>query len=87
MNKIWFYSIGINLLAFLLTGWDKYSAIKGNWRIKENSLLGIALIGGSLGELLGMILFHHKTKKQKFQILIPLFLLINIFIYTKILLK
>lgn len=78
------YIIGINLLSFILMGWDKYSAIKGYWRISESNLLGISLLGGSIGTFLGMILFHHKTKKILFQILVPLFIILNIYIYWKI---
>ena len=79
--------IGINILSFILMGWDKYCAIKKLYRISETNLLGLSLLGGSIGTLLGMIIFHHKTKKKHFQIIIPLFLLINIYIYTKILLN
>ena len=81
------FIIGINILSFILMGWDKYCAINKHYRISENNLLGVSFLGGSIGTLLGMIIFHHKTKKKIFQILIPLFLLINIFIYTKILLN
>lgn len=42
----------INLLAFLMYGLDKRNARKGRWRIPENTLLGVAFIGGSLGALL-----------------------------------
>ena len=78
------YFIGINLLAFLLMGWDKYCAIKKHWRISENNLIGLSLIGGSIGTLLGMIIFHHKTKKLKFQVLVPLSLIWNIYLFYKI---
>ncbi len=81
MNQTIYYLIGINIVSFLVMGWDKYSAIKNHWRIKENTLLGLAFIGGSAGTLLGMFIFHHKTKKRKFQILVPIFLIINILIY------
>ena len=85
MNQIWYYIIGINLFSFFLMGWDKYSAIKNLWRVSENNLLGVSLIGGGVGSLLGMILFHHKTKKKRFQIGIPLTIIINIYIFSKIL--
>ena len=74
------YIIGINLISFILMGWDKYCAKKHYWRISEYNLLGLALLGGALGTLLGMITFHHKTKKKQFQILIPLFIIINIYL-------
>lgn len=78
MNNLLYYIIGINILSFLLMGYDKYSAIKKNWRISENSLIGISLLGGSIGSYIGMFIFHHKTKKKRFLIGIPLCLIINI---------
>ena len=78
------YFIGINILSFIIMGWDKRCAIKNNWRISENNLIGLALIGGSIGTLLGMIIFHHKTKKLKFKILIPLSIIINILVFINI---
>ena len=76
--------VGINILSFLLMGWDKYSAIKHYWRVPENSLIGISLIGGALGTLLGMILFHHKTKKTRFLVEIPLCIIENIYLLMKL---
>ena len=73
--------LGINILSFILMGIDKYKAIKNNYRISENTLLLISILGGGIGSLLGMILFHHKTKKLKFQILVPISILINIYLY------
>jgi uncharacterized membrane protein YsdA (DUF1294 family) len=66
-------------------GIDKYKAIKNNYRISENTLLLISILGGGIGSLLGMILFHHKTKKLKFQILVPISILINIYLYKTLL--
>ena len=64
----------INALAFLLMLADKQRAKKHRWRIPEAVLLGAAAIGGSVGALFGMWLFHHKTRKAKFFITIPLLL-------------
>ncbi len=75
------YFVGINILSFLLAGWDKYSAIKHNFRISEKSLFGISILGGAIGLYLGMIIFHHKTKKKNFQIGIPLCILWNIYLF------
>lgn len=72
------YLIIINILSFSLMGIDKYKAITNKWRISEYTLFGLSLLGGSLGTLLGMLTFHHKTKKNSFRILIPIFLIINI---------
>ena len=68
----------VNLLAFILYGIDKFKAKKGAWRIPEASLLLVAFLGGSLGALLGMELFRHKTKHAKFKVLVPLFLILHI---------
>ena len=73
--------LGINLLSFILMGIDKLKAIKNTYRISENTLILISIIGGGIGTLIGMILFHHKTKKLKFQILVPISILINIYLY------
>lgn len=63
------YLLIINLFAFYLYWNDKRRAIKGKWRIPENTLLGVAAIGGSIGALIAMNLFHHKTKKWKFKLI------------------
>ena len=64
----------VNIVAFAAYGIDKRKAQKGRWRIPESTLLLLAFFGGSLGALLGMRAFHHKTKHLKFKILVPLFL-------------
>ena len=64
----------INALALLLMLADKQRAKKHRWRIPEAVLLGAAALGGSVGALFGMWLFHHKTRKAKFFITIPLLL-------------
>jgi len=68
---LYIYFIGINLLTFLLFGLDKYQAVRHGFRVPERVLLGTSALGGALGGLLGMLLFHHKTKKAKFRIWIP----------------
>lgn len=62
----------INVLAFALYGIDKRRARTHHWRIPERRLLSIAWLGGALGALLGMGIFHHKTKHMVFRICIPL---------------
>ena len=56
------YLVMINVLSFFIMGLDKVKAKKQRYRISENTLLFIALIGGSLGSYLAMYCFHHKTK-------------------------
>ena len=60
------YLIIINLIAFALYGTDKSKAKRGKWRISEKTLIGIALIGGSVGAFLGMHAFRHKTRHWYF---------------------
>ena len=71
--------IGINVVAFLIFGWDKrQSSRPGAPRIAERTLLGVALCGGALGALLGQQVFRHKTQKQPFRTLLWLAAVINI---------
>lgn len=62
----------MSVLAFLLFGWDKLMAKLGHARIPEILLLGVALFGGGIGALIGMLLFRHKIRKRPFPVLIPL---------------
>ena len=71
------YLIGINILTFLIFGADKWKAKRDKWRIPEDTLIWLAIVGGSIGALLGMYLFRHKTKHRKFQIGIPVILLVQ----------
>ena len=66
MDFLTIYLIVINVITFLIYGLDKRSAIKDRWRISEQSLIGLGFIGGPLGALLGMKIFHHKTRKWYF---------------------
>ena len=77
MTLLWYYILAVNLAAFCVYGIDKYKAVKGWWRIPESTLLGIALIGGSIGAWAAMQLFRHKTKHWQFKILVPLFFVIQ----------
>ena len=77
----------INLLTFIVYGADKRRARKGKWRVPEKTLFLLPLLGGSIGALLGMRVFHHKTKHWYFVWGIPAILLARIalavWIYTK----
>lgn len=68
----------INFIAFIMFGIDKRKAKKNKWRIPEATLMAISLLGGSVGGLLGMKVFRHKTKHPKFYIGIPAILIIQI---------
>ena len=80
MNKLIIYYIIINILTFILMGYDKKNAIKKKERIPEMTLFTLSFMGGGRGTLLGMLVFHHKTKKLKFLILIPISIIIHIFL-------
>ena len=72
------YLIIINLIAFLAMYLDKRKARYGKWRIPEQSLLILALIGGSIGAIIGMYTFRHKTKKLRFSVGFPIILILQI---------
>lgn len=72
------YLIIINLVGFLAMLVDKYKAKKKLWRIPEATLLGIALVGGSIGSLVGMYTVRHKTKHPKFTLGIPVILAVQV---------
>lgn len=72
------YLFIINLLGFFIMFIDKQRAIHKEWRIPEKTLLGISILGGTIGMLIGMSSFNHKTKHKKFTIGVPFILLIQI---------
>ena len=78
MKTILLLLLAVNLVSFALYGLDKLKARRGLWRIRESTLLLVALLGGSLGALLGMEVFRHKTKHWTFKLLVPLFLVLHI---------
>ncbi|WP_294160736.1 DUF1294 domain-containing protein [uncultured Selenomonas sp.] len=62
----------INGIAFVMYGVDKYKSMHHKWRIPESTLILLAIAGGSIGAMLGMQVFHHKTKHLKFKYGVPL---------------
>ncbi len=72
-----YYLFVINVITFAAFGLDKRKAKKRKFRIRESVLHGLALIGGSLGAMAGMFLFHHKTRKPAFRIGIPVLFLLQ----------
>ena len=77
-NVLLYYLIVINIVTFLVYGIDKWKAKQGSWRISEATLLILAVIGGSIGALLGMQVWRHKTMHKKFKYGLPLILIIQI---------
>lgn len=68
----------LNVFGFIQFGVDKKRAQKRKWRISEASLFATALLGGSIGCIVGMKVFRHKTKHKSFIIGMPLILLLQI---------
>ncbi|MBD5335729.1 MAG: DUF1294 domain-containing protein [Bacteroides sp.] len=64
------YFISANLVALFLFGYDKHCAKKRLWRVPEITLLTSAVIGGAAGAWAAMSLFHHKTRKTRFWIVV-----------------
>lgn len=81
------YLIAINLVTFFIYGIDKLKAKRGKWRIPESMLLTLAVVGGSIGALLGMLVFRHKTKHKKFIIGVPLILAAQVALLIAIMAK
>ncbi|MCC8162786.1 MAG: DUF1294 domain-containing protein [Lachnospiraceae bacterium] len=77
------YFIIVNLVGFALMGIDKRKARKHLWRIPEKTLFLASIIGGSVGTLLGMYVFHHKTKHWYFVVGMPLILIVHIILFVK----
>ena len=82
------YLLLINAAAFLLMLADKRKAKKNRWRIPERTLIGSAVLGGSVGALLGMYTFRHKTRHLKFTLGVPAILIaqlaLTVFLIAKI---
>ncbi|HKM05332.1 MAG TPA: DUF1294 domain-containing protein [Lachnospiraceae bacterium] len=78
------YILIINFVGFSMMGIDKKKAIKQTFRIPESSLFTVAMIGGSIGSILGMQLFRHKTRRWYFVYGMPAILIIQIIIFLVI---
>ncbi len=74
MSYLISYLLLINAFAFLLMHMDKKKAHAHKWRVSEAALLSAAALGGSVGTLLGMYFFHHKTRHKKFTRGVPVIL-------------
>ena len=72
------YLAVINVVAFFMYGIDKWKAKRSKWRVPEATLLGLAVLGGSIGAWLGMKAWHHKTLHKKFRYGVPLILIAQI---------
>ena len=75
LNIALIYLVIINVVTFFMYGIDKWKAKKSKWRIREAALLGLAVLGGSIGAWLGMKVWHHKTLHKKFRYGVPFILI------------
>ncbi len=74
------YLVIVNIAAFLAMCMDKRKAERGKWRIPEKTLFLLSFAGGSIGAIVGMYTFRHKTKHTKFVIGMPVILMIHLVI-------
>ena len=82
MVYLLYYLILINIIGLWSMGEDKRRAIKKHYRLSERTLFGIAWAGGSIGSLIGMYVFRHKTKHWTFKLGIPLIFIAQILIFS-----
>lgn len=75
------YFVLINAASFILFLADKRKAKKDRWRIKESTLHMVSFLGGAVGSIAAMILFHHKVRKPRFVIITLIALIFNVFAY------
>ncbi|PTT24092.1 DUF1294 domain-containing protein [Chryseobacterium sp. HMWF028] len=74
----------MNLITFGVFGFDKWQAKKQQWRVSENTLLGISLLGGIIGAASGMIIFNHKVSKKSFLMKFILVVLIDLVLFYRL---
>ena len=70
--------LAMNVVTFYMYGVDKWKAKKSKWRIREAALLGLAVLGGSIGAWLGMKVWHHKTLHKKFRYGVPAIIIVQL---------
>jgi uncharacterized membrane protein YsdA (DUF1294 family) len=72
------YLVAVNVVTFFMYGIDKWKAKRSKWRIREAALLGLAVLGGSVGAWLGIKVWHHKSMHKKFKYGIPIIIIAQI---------
>ncbi|TGC08909.1 DUF1294 domain-containing protein [Methanolobus halotolerans] len=80
------YLLLVNILTFSLMGMDKRKAKRNERRIPEKTLFMWAVVGGTIGSIIGMYFFRHKTRHPSFKIGLPFILLVQIFVFIRFLL-
>ena len=74
---LYLYFAVISLTAVIVTIADKIRAVKDKWRVSENALMIIALLGGGISMYITMLIIRHKTRKLKFMLGIPLIIILE----------
>ncbi len=87
LKEIVIYLMVVNAIGFLAMGIDKFKARNRIWRTKEKTLFLISIFGGSIGSIIGMYTFRHKTKHNSFVIGMPIILIAQICILIYLLIK
>lgn len=82
LDKLYLITLVVNIMTCLLMGYDKLQAKKGGWRVPERNLILLAIMGGSTGIMVGMIVFRHKTRKPLFRMGIPAVLVLQYLILS-----
>lgn len=77
----------LNVAGVGIMWWDKFRARTGGWRVPEKTLLGLALVGGSVGVLAGMRWFRHKTKHPQFYIGVPVIIALQVAVVAYLLFR
>ena len=77
MLDVGIYLVCVSLWAIGLTFYDKRAARRGSWRIKERTLITVAMIGGSVAMLVTMRAIRHKTRHAKFMVGIPMIIILQ----------
>lgn len=78
LHVVLIYLVAINIVTFFMYGIDKWKAKNSKWRIRETALLGLAVLGGSIGAWLGMKVWHHKTLHKKFKYGVPTIIIVQL---------
>lgn len=87
IKNVIIYVVVINIIAFLAMGLDKWKAKRNAWRIPEQTLISLVLLGGGIGGIAGMYLFRHKTKRARFYIGFPALFIVEVIIFIYIIVK
>lgn len=78
MEFLYIYLAIINIAALVVMGIDKYYAVRHRWRIPERTLFLMAILGGSIGSVVGMVVFWHKVRKGVFLIGLPVIMIVHL---------